>query len=52
MLNDHPINPFPIGATIANDLAILFHRDWQRDTLARTCNIGLCFGTLSLRHIG
>jgi hypothetical protein len=52
MSDNHLINPFMMSATITDDLAILFHRNWQCDALASTCNFGFDLGTLSMRHVG
>jgi hypothetical protein len=52
MLLNHLIHPLPIGATIIDYLIIPFHLNRQSNAFDGTCNLDLCFGTLSLRHVG
>jgi hypothetical protein len=51
-MDNHLVDPFPIGAMIVDNFLILFQRQRQGDPLILAYNTGLCFGTISLRHGG
>jgi hypothetical protein len=48
----HLIKPFSIGLAIIHNLAVSLSFDWQRYAFLGSCDFHLCFGTLSLRHVG
>jgi hypothetical protein len=52
MFGNHLIKPFAIGLAIIHNFVVVLCFDGERYSLLRSCYFYLCFGRLSLRHVG